>query len=445
MQLQSSVAQGAMALIDDNDPVYRKIAWRLMPFLFVCYVFAYLDRVNVGFAALHMKADLSFSDAVYGLGAGIFFFGYVCCEIPSNLLMKRLGARVTIARIMIGWGFVSCCTMLVHSPTSFYLMRLLLGAFEAGFAPGVLLYLTFWFPPARRAQMAAIFLCGSAIAGVAGAPLSGVILDAFHGIAGLQGWQWLFVIEGVPSIVLGLIALALLSDGPSTCKWLRPDEKAKVIRHLASFQPAVDRGFLAALREPPIHLIALTWFTIVCGHNAVNFWMPMMLREAGLTTATQIGMWAVVPYAFTTIGMILISRHSDQRLERRIHISACSLLAAVGFGMLPFVQGHFGLSIFGLTLAALGVFSAMPIILAMPMSYLPAGAAAGGIAYVNTIGMLGGFVGPYMMGAIKTATGSFANGLFAVTGLLLIGILIMTLMVRTPRLEPVLDARVPAA
>lgn len=444
MHSTPSNANGVAPQIDDNDPVYRKIAWRLMPFLFICYVFAYLDRVNVGFAALHMKADLNFTDAVYGMGAGIFFFGYICCEIPSNLLMKRLGARITIARIMIGWGFVSCCTMLVQSPTSFYLMRLLLGAFEAGFAPGVLLYLTFWFPPARRAQMAAIFLCGSAIAGVAGAPLSGMILDVFQGTAGLQGWQWLFVIEGIPSIVLGVLALWLLSDGPATCRWLRADEKVKVIGHLASFQPAHDDGFIGALRGPTIHLIAITWFTIVCGHNAVNFWMPMMLREAGLTTGTEIGLWAMVPYSITTIGMILISRHSDRRLERRAHISVCSLMAAIGFGMLPFVQGNFGLSIVGLTLAALGVFSAMPIILAMPMSYLPAGAAPGGIAYVNTVGMVGGFVGPYLMGAIKTATGSFAYGLYAVTGLLLLGILIMMCMVRTPRMEPVLGAQVPA-
>lgn len=251
MHAQPTIVQGTLPLIDDNDPVYRKIAWRLMPFLFVCYLFAYLDRVNVGFAALHMKADLNFSDAVYGLGAGIFFFGYIACEIPSNLLMKRLGARVTIARIMIGWGFVSSCTMLVQSPTSFYLMRLLLGAFEAGFAPGVLLYLTFWFPPARRAQMAAIFLCGSAIAGVAGAPLSGVILDTFQSVAGLHGWQWLFIIEGIPSIVLGVVALWLLYDGPATCKWLTRDEKPRSASIWRVSSRPLMRVFWARCEGPP--------------------------------------------------------------------------------------------------------------------------------------------------------------------------------------------------
>ncbi|OMQ39376.1 MFS transporter [Pseudomonas putida] len=429
--------ENAIGHADLLDATYRKITWRLLPYLFVSYVFAYLDRVNIGFAAVQMKADLNFSDAVYGLGAGMFFVGYFMCEIPSNLLMNKIGARLTIARIMICWGLVSCCTMLVTSSTSFYLVRLLLGIFEAGFAPGVLLYLTLWYPPARRAQMAAIFLSGAAIAGVVGAPISGWILDAMDEAGGLHGWQWLFMMEGVPSVLLGALALLLLPDRPSAATWLSHEEKAQVTARLATPTSKASHGFIDALRDPVIYYIAIAWFTVICGIYSVSFWMPMLMQDAGIKSSTEIGLWSIIPYGATAIGMVLVSRHSDKTMERRWHAAACALLGAVGLALLPFVHGSFLLTMLSLTLASTAVFSAMPITLAMPMCYLSSKAAPGGIAFVNTIGLLGGVVSPYMLGLIKTNTGSLDNGLFVIAAMLLIGAL---LLVGFVRLEPRITA-----
>lgn len=418
---------------DPLDVTYKKITWRLLPYLFVAYVFAYLDRVNIGFAAVQMKADLNFTDAVYGLGAGMFFIGYFMCEIPSNLLMNKIGARLTIARIMICWGLVSSCMMLVTSPTSFYLLRLLLGVFEAGFAPGVLLYLTLWYPPARRAQMAAIFLSGAAVAGLIGAPISGWMLDALDEFAGLHGWQWLFMLEGIPSVLLGLMALVLLPDRPGAASWLTPEEKNRIKGELVTPQSTAHHGFIDALRDPVIYYIALAWFTVICGIYAVAFWMPMLMQDAGIKTSTQIGLWSIIPYGFAAIGMVLISRHSDKVMERRWHAATCALLGALGLGLLPFVHSSFSLTMTALTLASTAVFSAMPITLAMPMCYLSSKAAPGGIAFVNTIGLLGGVASPYMLGLIKTNTGSLDNGLFVIAALLAIGSI---LLVGFVRLEP---------
>lgn len=425
--------KNAVGHADPLDVTYRKITWRLLPYLFVSYVFAYLDRVNIGFAAVQMKADLNFSDAVYGLGAGMFFIGYFMCEIPSNLLMSKIGARLTIARIMICWGLVSCCTMLVTSPTSFYLVRLLLGIFEAGFAPGVLLYLTLWYPPARRAQMAAIFLSGAAIAGVIGAPISGWILDAMDEAGGLHGWQWLFMLEGIPSVVLGALALLLLPDRPSAATWLTQEEKIQVAARLVTPQSKASHGFIDALRDPVIYYIAIAWFTVICGIYSVSFWMPMLMQDAGIKTSTEIGLWSIIPYGATAISMVWVSRHSDKVMERRWHAATCALLAAVGLGLLPLVDGNFPLTMMALTLASTAAFSAMPIILAMPMCYLSCKAAPGGIAFVNTVGLLGGVVSPYMLGVIKTNTGSLDNGLFVIAAMLSLGAL---LLVGFVRLEP---------
>jgi D-galactonate transporter len=399
----------------------------------LAYVFAYLDRVNIGFAATHLKADLNFSDAVYGLGAGMFFIGYFLCEIPSNLLLNKIGARLTIARIMICWGFVSCCMMLIRSPTSFYLLRLLLGTFEAGFAPGVLLYLTLWFPPQRRAHMAAIFLSGAAVAGLIGAPISGWILDSMDQVAGIRGWQWLFLLEGVPSILLGLLALVLLPNRPSDAKWLSHDQKQRLNADLVTPLSNSSHGFLDALCDPVIYYIAIAWFTVICGIYAVSFWMPMLMQEAGLKTSTEVGLWSIIPYGFTALGMIVISRHSDKSMERRWHAATCALLGALGLGMLPFVLGNFALTMTAMTLTSTAVFSAMPITLSMPMCYLSRKAAPGGIAFVNTIGLLGGVASPYLLGLIKTSTGSLNNGLFLIAGLLVIGAL---LLIGAVRLEP---------
>ncbi|MEA3114170.1 MAG: hypothetical protein QOG58_3969 [Caballeronia sp.] len=422
----------ATALSATTDSLYRKIGWRLIPLLFLGYVFAYLDRINIGFAALQMKSDLGFTDAVYGLGAGIFFASYFVCEVPSNLLLQKIGARLTIARIMICWGLTSCLMMLVHSTGSFYAMRVLLDVFEAGFAPGVMLYLTFWYPSARLAQMTALFLSGSTVAGLIGSPLSGLILDHMSGAYGLRGWQWLFLLEGIPTIILGLLALKLLPDGPRVAGWLTSDEKRRVTEQLTPARAHAADGFREALRDPNVYVIAFAWFTIVCGLYAVAFWMPVMLRAAGAGSASHIGLCSIIPYGSGAIGMVLLSRNSDRVEERRWHSACCALVGAVALALIPFAGLNLALVVLALSVATVAVFAAMPILLAIPMTALSPRAAPGGIALINCIGLTGGFVSPFMLGWVKTATGNLNNGLYVIAGMLVLGGVIILRVVRIP-------------
>ncbi|HVE10537.1 MAG TPA: MFS transporter [Paraburkholderia sp.] len=422
----------ADTLSDDRASLYRRIGWRLLPLLFLGYVFAYLDRINIGFAALQMKTDLGFTDAIYGLGAGVFFASYFVCEVPSNLLMQKIGARLTIGRIMICWGIVSCCMMFVRSPGSFYAMRVLLGIFEAGFAPGVMLYLTFWYPRERLAQMTALFLSGSTIAGLFGSPLSGLILDAMNNALGLRGWQWLFLLEGLPTILIGLLALAILPDGPHAARWLTRPDRDFVASQVSIGRDRAHHGFRDALRDPKVYAIALAWFTIVCGIYAVSFWMPMMLREAGIAKASTIGLWAIVPYGAGALGMVLLSRSSDRSMERRWHAVGCCVAGAAALMLLSFAAHNLALTLLALSIATVAVFAAMPILLAVPMATLAPKAAPGGIALINCIGLTGGFFSPFMLGWIKTATGNLNNGLYLIAALLVIGAAIIAAVVRTP-------------
>jgi sugar phosphate permease len=423
----------ATALSATTDSLYRKIGWRLIPLLLLGYVFAYLDRINIGFAALQMKSDLGFTDAVYGLGAGIFFASYFVCEVPSNLLLQKIGARLTIARIMICWGLTSCLMMSVHSTGSFYAMRVLLGVFEAGFAPGVMLYLTFWYPSARLAQMTALFLSGSTVAGLIGSPLSGLILDHMSGAYGLRGWQWLFLLEGIPTIILGLLALKLLPDGPRVAGWLTSDEKRRVTEQLTPARAHAADGFREALRDPNVYVIAFAWFTIVCGlYAVVAFWMPVMLRAAGAGSASHIGLCSIIPYGSGAIGMVLLSRNSDRVEERRWHSACCALVGAVALALIPFAGLNLALVVLALSVVTVAVFAAMPILLAIPMTALSPRAAPGGIALINCIGLTGGFVSPFMLGWVKTATGNLNNGLYVIAGMLVLGGVIILRVVRIP-------------
>lgn len=414
----------------EADAIYRRIGWRLLPLLFLGYVCAYLDRINIGFAALQMKGDLGFTDAVYGLGAGLFFASYFLCEVPSNLLLQKIGARLTIARIMILWGLVSCCMMFVSTPASFYAMRMLLGVFEAGFAPGVMLYLTFWYPKERLAQMTALFLSGSTIAGLIGSPISGLILDYTHGALGLRGWQWLFLLEGLPTVLLGILAFLLLPDGPHKARWLSQAEREHVAARAVPGGSSDHRGFSAALRDPNVYVIAAAWFTVVCGIYAVSFWMPLMLRAAGLTSASAIGLWSVIPYGCGALGMILLSRHSDRTMERRWHATGCALAGAAALAVLPHAGANLELVLAAITVATVAVFAAMPILLAVPMAALPPAAAPGGIALINCIGLTGGFFSPSMLGWVKTTTGSLNAGLYLISGLLVLGALLIAAVMR---------------
>ena len=430
--LETTVA-GAPPADADGAALYRRISRRLLPLLFLGYVCAYLDRINIGFAALQMKTDLGFTDAVYGFGAGLFFASYFVCEVPSNLLLQKIGARLTIARIMICWGLVSAAMMFVHTPGSFYGMRLLLGVFEAGFAPGVMLYLTFWYPQTRLAQMTALFLSGSTVAGLIGSPLSGLILDLTNGVGGLRGWQWLFVLQGLPTVALGIAVLVLLPDGPHSARWLTPAERSAIVERLpqARARRAHDaRGFSHALRDPNVYAIAIAWFAIVCGIYAVSFWMPVMLRATGVGSASLIGLWSVIPYGAGAIGMVLLSRHSDRRRERRWHAVGCSLAGAAALVLLSFAGHHLALALLALSVATVAVFAAMPILLSIPMAALPPRAAPGGIALINCIGLTGGFFSPSLLGWVRTTTGNLNNGLYVIAVLLVIAAFIIAKVVR---------------
>ncbi|WP_371798177.1 MFS transporter [Streptomyces sp. NBC_01707] len=421
--------------------LYSKIGWRLIPLLFAGYVLAYLDRINIGFAQLQMKDELGFSAAVYGLGAGLYFATYFVFEVPSNLLMKRIGARLTLSRIMVLWGLVSSCMLFVQTPTQFYVMRLLLGAFEAGYAPGVMLLLTYWFPNDRRARVMALFLCGSPIAGALGSPISGWILQGMNDVADLGGWQWLFLIEGLPSVALGVIFFFILPDAPAKAKWLTYDEQRRVVGDLdldLDRTPGTStQGFGSALRDINVYVMALAWFTIVCGIQAVSFWMPLMLKDAGVGTPAQIGAWASIPFAAATITMLLLSRHSDRTGERRWHTAIPCMTGATALILLSFAGANLALSLISLALLACSVYGAMPILLSIPVKYLAPGARAGGIALINSIGLSGGFVSPFILGWVKTQTGSVNNGLYCMAGLLLVGaVLVLTVIPAGPRAAP---------
>lgn len=420
----SAVAAIAVTGLDieiTDDQVYNKISWRILPLLFAGYVFAYLDRINIGFASLQMKADLGFDDATYGLAAGIFFIGYIICEVPSNLLLQRVGARLTMTRIMVCWGVVSCCMLLVRSAQSFYALRLLLGVFEAGFSPGVLLYLTLWYPQRRIGQMTALFLSGSTVAGLVGAPVSGLVIDHMNDTLSLRSWQWLFLLEGLPSIALGVAAFLLLADTPQSAPWLTSDEKRRLIGALPPRGGVhVREGFREALCDTNVYAFAVAWFGIACGVYAVAFWMPVMLRSAGVVTASHIGFWSTIPYGASAFGMIFLSRHSDRSGERRWHAATCTFAGALALAMIPHVGQSPVLAVAAITVASVALFASIPVLLAMPMTVLSANAAPSGIALINCIGVTGGFLSPYMLGWVKTTSGNLDNGLYGICILLVI-------------------------
>ena len=400
----------------------RKATYRLIPFLCLGYTVNFLDRVNVGFAALHMNADLGFSPAVFGFGAGIFFLGYIAFEIPSNLALQRFGARIWIARIMISWGLVACAMALVRSETGFYAMRLLLGIAEAGFFPGIILYLTYWFPAETRARIVAIFMASVPLATVFGGPLSGALLQ-MDGFLGLAGWHWLFVIEGAPAIVLGLLALKVLTDKPDQAQWLTADERQALTRKLAEeaeTTKAVGYSDLgAALTRPRVLSLGLLYFLMVIGLYGIGFWMPQVIGTFGLDTLT-IGFLTAIPYLFAAIAMVLWGRHSDRTGERRWHIALPLLLAAAAFAWSAY-SGPLLPTMVALTIATLGFYAAFGPFWSLPTALLTGTGAAAGIALVNSLGNVAGFAGPYIVGVLKQATGTFSAALLFLAAALALG------------------------
>ncbi|MEB2552265.1 MFS transporter [Burkholderia gladioli] len=401
---------------------YRKVTWRLAPLLMLCYVVAYLDRVNVGFAKLQMAADLNLSDTVYGLGAGIFFFGYFLFEVPSNIILHKVGARVWIARIMITWGLISALMMFVTTPAMFYVMRFLLGVAEAGFFPGVILYLTYWYPANRRGRMTTFFMTAIALSGVIGGPVSGYILKTFHGSNGWAGWQWLFLLEGIPSILVGLLVLAALEDRIAKAAWLSDEEKALLTRNVQAEEALKDNHSIGrVLASPRVWLMALIYFSFVMGLYGVGFWLPTIIKSTGVTDSFTIGLLSAIPYAAAVVGMILIARSADRRRERRWHVALPAALGAIGL-LLSVVWAHqTALAMVGLTLATIGILTTLPLFWSLPTAFLGGTAAAAGIALVNSIGNLAGFLSPYMIGWLKQATGSNDAGMVMLAAFCVLG------------------------
>jgi D-galactonate transporter len=405
-----------------EEATYRKVAWRLTPLLMLCYVVAYLDRVNVGFAKLGMSADLGLSDAVYGFGAGIFFIGYFIFEVPSNIILHRVGARVWIARIMVTWGIVSMLTMFVTTPTMFYVMRFLLGLAEAGFFPGIILYLTYWYPAHRRGRMTTWFMTAIAISGVVGGPVSGYILKTFNGLNGWHGWQWLFLLEGVPSVIVGVLVFVVLDDRIAKAKWLTPEERQLLERNIAAEDATKeDPPIRTVLSSPRVLLMSLIYFSFVMGLYGVSFWLPTIIKATGVTDAFMIGLLSAIPFAGAVIAMVLVSRSADRTRERRWHIALPAVAGALGL-VLSVVWAHNTLlAMAALTLATMGILTTLPLFWSLPTAFLAGTGAAAGIALINSIGNLAGFLSPYAVGWLKQATAANDSGMYMLAAFMILG------------------------
>jgi sugar phosphate permease len=396
-----------------KDAIYRKISWRLLPLLMLCYGIAYLDRVNVSYAKLQMGADLDFSNHVYAGGAGIFFIGYCLCEIPSNLLLEKIGARKTLLRIMLCWGVTAAACAFVREPVEFYVMRFLLGVFEAGFFPGVILYLTYWYPAARRARVIAIFASAAVMAGVVAGPLCGATLQYLHRVGGLQGWQWLLLMQGLPAVLLGVVVWFYLDDKPQDARWLSSLEQQMIEQDLEHDEDALNAGIARSgvedkelpsafgtiwslLREPSISLLALANLLLMGATYALVFWSPTLMQRWGAGSHVQIGLLSAIPNLAGVVGMIVIGHDSDRRRERCGHFVACMMLAAGGLGLAIAADNNLAWSLAGMTLASLGIASASPLLVSILTVLLNRRRAATGIALVGSCGLLGGALGPLL-------------------------------------------------
>jgi ACS family tartrate transporter-like MFS transporter len=412
---------------DTGDLAIGRVSRRLIPFLFLLYILNFLDRVNVGFAALEMNRDLGFGPAVYGLGAGIFFIGYCLFEVPSNLVLYRTGARLWIARIMVTWGLAASAMMLVRTPASFYTLRFLLGVAEAGFFPGIIFYLTYWYPARERARAYAWFLAAIPVSGVIGGPISGALLG-LHGVLGLQGWQWLFLLEGIPSIVVGVAVLFLLPDRPRDARWLPVAEREWLETRLAAERAAagVSHGesLRRTLRNPLVWWLGLSYFLLVVALYGFALWLPQLVKASGTFSNFEVGVITAIPYAVAAVGMVLMGRHSDQAGERYLHLVLPAVAGALGFVALT-RTGSTAPLVAALSLTAFGVLGWLGPFWALPTAFLREQAAAGGIALINSMGAVGGFVGPYLIGDIKQRTGSFTPGLLLLAGSLLAAVVIV--------------------
>jgi len=428
-------AVGAEATQTEQDAVWARINRRVVPVVLLAYIMAFLDRINIGYAKLTMQSDLHFSDEVYGLGAGLFFLTYLLLEVPSNLWMERVGARATFLRIMVLWGLTSTASAFVTTPAQFYIARLLLGAFEAGFFPGVILYLTYWYPSARRGRVTGLFLFGMPITGVIGGPLSGWILKHLDGVFGWHGWQWVFVLEGLPTVLIGVIVYLLLADHPDKARWLSDREKA-IIReameadqHLQDSKSSSRSRLRAALSDRQTYVLAFVYFTCACAVYTLTFWLPTMIRGLGIGDVAKVGLFSAIPFACGAIGVLLLSYSSDLFQERRWHVASTLIIGSLVLYGAQFVGGSLLLTMIVLSVASFFIFGCA-LFWAIPPTCLSRDAAAAGIAVISAIGILGGFVSPAMIGWLKSATGSMSAALLPITLLVCSGGLVVVLGVR---------------
>lgn len=418
---------------------YAKVAWRVLPLLLVIYGLGYIDRTNVSYAQLAMKEKLGFTDAIYGLGAGIFFIGYVIFEIPSNLLLARLGARPVIAFSLAAWGIASSACAVVSSPLQFYIARFVVGTCEAGLFPGFILYLSYWFPARRRGQATALMLVSMVTASMISGPISGWILQAWDGDLGLSNWQWLFILEGLPSVLFSGIALLALPNRPDEASWLTAAEKDAVNRDLAAEESAKvqsDVSTMEALLDPKIYVLSFCLFTVLGGYYAVTFWLPTIIRSAGVTSMLDVGLYAVIPNAVAAVTMIVVGRRSDRVMERRWHFAVPLLLAAAGLAFAATQSPSLPLALAALSVALAGVMSAFPTFWTIPTAYLSGTSAVVGVAVINSLGAFAGFVSPYFIGLIKQATGSLTYAFLPFVGLMIAGALAMLYLVPADILAP---------
>ncbi|WP_029047450.1 MFS transporter [Cupriavidus sp. amp6] len=437
----SITKQGVPLFADTADDaeasVFRKVSWRLLPFLGVLWVLAWLDRVNIGFAKLQMLDSLRFSEAVYGLGAGIFFLGYFFFEVPSNMLLQKIGAKKTIMRITICWGVICMLQTYVTTPTQFYILRFLLGAFEAGFYPGVILYLTYWYPSERRARAFGTFMSASAIAGVLGGPLAGWIMTSMGGVHGMHGWQWLFILEGIPSVLAGIFAWFYMTDKPEQAQWLTDSEKRVVLDALKRDNATMgERGhdWRTLFTNRKVWLLIAIFFCLLCANSTLTFWIPTIIKEVGFTTPMAVGWIAAVAYLCGAIGMIANGAHSDRRNEVRWHFSGAALVGGAAMALLAVLLGMQALSpvitLVAMTAALVGTMSAIPVFWQLPNRYLAGSAAAVGVALINSVSNLAGFGAPYAMGLIKTATGTVSSGLYLVAAIEILAAMLVVFCIR---------------
>jgi MFS transporter, ACS family, phthalate transporter len=417
----------ALAIVADagESRLYRKVILRIIPFIFVCYVLNYIDRVNVSFAKLKFQGDLGLSDASYGLGVGLFYVGYILFEVPSNLLLQRIGARKTIARIMCLWGLVSMATAFVSSPSQFYIARILLGAAEAGFFPGVILYLTFWFPNRLRARVMSYFVLAIAVSGMVGGPISGAIMQHLGGFLGLKSWQWLFLIEGMLPVMMGIAALFTLDDRPKDARWLSTGEKELLTANLSTESERDGRsGFqalLLALRRPMLWMATFGYFSVTWAGMVLNFWAPTIIQRSGVTSVFLIGMLSAIPYTVGAIGMLGLCFNSDRSLERHWHFFIAVSMAGCAAMAIAFSSGNASLAIVCLALLAVGYLSAIALFWTIPTGFLSEKEQAGSIAFISSVGQVGSLVAPMLFGYVADRTGSLAMGVVLVALVLIAG------------------------